>query len=374
MKIGVLATAKGGVGLHRIINPHKALMSKAHVVFMNNYTIDEPLDIIFTHGSICLSDDAVSFLLKAKNSGLKIVVDVDDHWVLPYGHAMYNLNANNFYANRYTALLKLANLVTTTTKYLRKEVLPHNKNVVVLPNALNESMVNFEKDSYFDNGRLKLGWIGGSSHLEDIKLIDSSKIMSKLDKINAQFILAGFTNDVRGANGEVKSDPTKSVWPVYESILTNKYAYVDRVYSEFLLRYEKNKSFYNSNQIYIRRWAKDEKKYLSFYKDIDISIVPLQATIFNGLKSELKIVEAGWNKKPVIASNIKQYADVLKDGGGILIDNKKIHKDMWPALLEYRNNPNKLVDDGEKLYEICQLQYNIDKVSEDRLGAYSLLI
>ena len=47
---------------------------------------------------------------------------------------------------------------------------------------------------------------------------------------------------------------------------------------------------------------------------------------------------------------------------------------MWPALLEYKNNPNKLADDGEKLYEICQSQYNIDKVSEDRLGAYSLLI
>lgn len=374
MKIGVLNTAKGGVGLYRVVNPHKGLMKDSTVVFLNNYTVDEPLDIIFAHASVCISDDAVRFLLSSKNSGLKIVIDVDDYWVLPSTHPLFHLNVNNNYVNRHIAILKLADLVTTTTTILAKKVIAHNKNVVVLPNSLNHDMVNFEKDPYFDTDKFKIGWIGGSTHLDDIKLIDKSKLMSRLDKINAQFILSGFNISVRNSKGEIKDDPQNSVWVKYESILTNRYEYTNVAYTNFLLKYEKNKMYHDPSQSYIRRWSKDEKKYLSLYKDLDLVLAPLQKDMFNEHKSELKIVEAGWNKKPIIASDMPQYRNILSKGGGVLIDNSRIHKDLWTSVLEYKNNPSKLQDDGEKLYEICVSEFNMDKINKLRYEAYSSLL
>lgn len=48
-------------------------------------------------------------------------------------------------------------------------------------------------------------------------------------------------------------------------------------------------------------------EYMNFYNDADCSIVPLRATKFNSMKSNLKLLEAASKKIPVIGSNVEPY-------------------------------------------------------------------
>ena len=66
--------------------------------------------------------------------------------------------------------LKLADVVTTTTPIFAKIIKKHNKNVYVLPNAINPDDDRFKlKDIKSD--KLRFGIICGSSHLKDLELM-----------------------------------------------------------------------------------------------------------------------------------------------------------------------------------------------------------
>ena len=70
------------------------------------------------------------------------------------------------------ANLKVASYVTTTTNLFADEIKKFNKNVVVFPNAINPNEPQF-KEPTLESDRLRIGWLGGSSHLHDLQLLDS---------------------------------------------------------------------------------------------------------------------------------------------------------------------------------------------------------
>ena len=69
--------------------------------------------------------------------------------------------------------LKIADYVTTTTKLFADEISKINKNVFVLPNAINPDEPQFKAKTE-PSDRLRFGWLGGSSHLHDLKLIEGT--------------------------------------------------------------------------------------------------------------------------------------------------------------------------------------------------------
>jgi hypothetical protein len=117
----------------------------------------------------------------------------------------------------------LVDYITTTTDIFAKEIAKINKNVVVLPNAIDKTEAQFQPNPEENKlNRLRIGILCGSSHLKDLDLLSNLTNKLKTDNLldKTQFVLCGF--DLRGTTKyldpitkEVKErdiKPEESVW------------------------------------------------------------------------------------------------------------------------------------------------------------------
>jgi glycosyltransferase involved in cell wall biosynthesis len=97
------------------------------------------------------------------------------------------------------------------------------------------------------------------------------------------------------------------------------------------------------------------------------------------MKSQLKVIEAGFYKKALIASNIGPYTIDLKhcldngnfvDGNAILINEARNHADWAKFIEKLVKNPNLIKDMGERLYETVKDKYDLKNVTNDRKQFY----
>ena len=85
---------------------------------------------------------------------------------------------------------------------------------------------------------------------------------------------------------------------------------VDDVHKDKLLQFENGD--YIEDSFYKRVWTAPINEYAKNYAKFDVSLAPLKDTLFNRLKSQLKVIESGFYKKALIASNIGPYTLDLK--------------------------------------------------------------
>ena len=127
------------------------------------------------------------------------------------------------------ANLKVATYVTTTTKIYANLIRKFNKNVVVFPNAIDPKNPQFNEPT-LESDRVRVGWLGGSSHHYDLMLLDKSFGSLKKFSNKLQFVLCGF--DTRGTVTEINPEtreqkkrnikPEETVWARYEEIFTQR--------------------------------------------------------------------------------------------------------------------------------------------------------
>jgi hypothetical protein len=235
----------------------------------------------------------------------------------------------------------------------------------------------------------------GNSHLHDLSLLNG--LVSKLqgdgliDKV--QFVLCGF--DTRGVvtmidqkTGEQKQRairPEESVWCRYEEIFTNNYKSVSPKYKEYLMRFTKEEEFDTTNEPYRRVWTKPVSSYATNYNLFDISLVPIEENMFNKVKSQLKVIEAGFHHKAIIAQNFGPYQIDLKNclqyGGGfdmtanaILIDSNKNSKDWYSAIKKLIQNPELVKTLQDNLHDTVKDEYSVNGVAEKRRELYLNLL
>jgi hypothetical protein len=263
--------------------------------------------------------------------------------------------------------MKLADLVTVPTSILANEVKKYNKNVAVLANALDPNEEQF-KPKPTESEMIRFGWLGGSSHLKDIELLRDlgSGQINISDKM--QIVLCGF--DTRGTvqflnkdTNEVQERPMKpeeTTWFMYELFLTNNYRNLqdDKEYLSHLVTFTDNPTFDTSNKRYRRIWTKPINQYAIGYNEFDIAMAPLKDSSFNKYKSQLKVIEAGFHKKAIIAQNYGPYTIDLISGinkGGslnpngncLLVESSKNHK-QWSKFAK------KLVDNHEMVKDLVE--------------------
>jgi glycosyltransferase involved in cell wall biosynthesis len=266
----------------------------------------------------------------------------------------------------------------------------HNPNVFIFPNAIDPNESQF-KEKTPESDRLRVGWLGGSSHLHDLMLLDGmvAKLNDKKDKL--QFVLCGF--DTRGTiteinqqTGEQKQRPIKpheSVWYEYEKIFTDNYKIVTPEYKKYLEKFAQS-SFENEQlESYLRVWTKPVTSYAKNYAKFDISLAPIKHHIFNQVKSQLKVIEAGFYKKALIASNYGPYTIDLKhclkngefvDGNALLVDEVRNHSDWSKYIKKCVQNPNMVKDMGERLYEHVSQRYDLAIVTKTRNEFYKSIL
>ena len=333
LKVLVVPSDRTGVSYFRSTNPHIALEKN----YPNEFHVDvdyEPqidndewlkqYDIIHYHRTLGHYDQMPALLERTKRLGIVTFMDLDDYWSPGPHHPAYYLIKSANIDKMILDNIKVAENVITTTTLFADEIKKYNKNVFVLANAIDPTEKQFTPKLEEPNGRVRIGWLGGSSHLKDLEILKGIvaklKVDGLLDKV--QFVLCGF--DTRGTHTEIDQAtgqqntrqirPIESVWYQYEKIFTDDYKTVSSEYKEFLMKFIPNAEFGNvANEPYRRVWTKPISTYASNYNLFDISLAPIEDNIFNKVKSQLKVIEAGFHHKAIIAQDFGPYKIDLKN-------------------------------------------------------------
>ncbi len=337
MKILALGHRFSGCFYHRIWLPSMLMEGKERARVTDTITEDtfkEKWDIVFIN-RMWAKDD----LFKLRDEyGFKLVLDMDDYWVLDHHHMDYDHYTDGRYDSRVVQHIKLADLVTCTHERLAERIRPYNENVVICPNA-----IPYGHGQYIDQveptEKIKLFWAGGISHELDLKVI--AEPMKKLfphikDKVKCYI------------GGYADGNP-------YEAGIWGKMA-------DYFM--------YNGNYdgTALRGMPVDE--YYQLFSYADIMLIPLKKSNFNQYKSNLKILEAAGKRIPVVVSAVHPYLGFPED-----LVNYASDSQMWIHWV------NKLVNDkgfrleqGERLYEYCKTHYNFFEINKKRQEAFTSLI
>ena len=396
IKVLVVPSDRSGVGKFRSVDPHIFLQNQypdefhVDIVYEPSYTdmnFWQQYQIVAFHRSIGSDFEKANILIQTLNSlGIVTVCDIDDYWMPGKEHPIHDIIRVNKVNEKIVANLKVAKYITTTTELFADEIRKFNKNVVVFPNAINPNESQF-KEKTEESDRVRVGWLGGSSHLHDIQLLDPgfSKLLHLKDKV--QYVLCGF--DTRGSVTEINAQtgqhtkrnilPAETVWAQYEKIFTQNYKIVSDSYKNQLLKYTQEEYPEGKGESYLRVWTKPVTGYAKNYSKFDISLAPIKNTMFNRMKSQLKVIEAGFYKKAIIASNIGPYTIDLKhcldngnfvDGNAILVNETRNHADWSKFIEKLVKNPNLIQDMGERLYETVKVKYDLNVVTDNRREFY----
>jgi len=400
IKVLCLPSDASGVGKFRSVDPHVKLQN----LYPNDFHVDidytpkieddnywKKYQIVHFHRTIGQDYDSCPALIeKLKGMGIVVVGDIDDYWLPTKEHPIHQLIIQNKLHEKIIKNLKVCSYVITTTEIFANEIRKFNNNVVVFPNAIDPNESQF-KEPTLSSDKIRVGWLGGSSHLHDLKLMDGtiSKLSPLQDKL--QYFVCGF--DIRGSVTELNKQtgektqrpikPEETVWIKYEKIFTNDYKIITPKYKEFLDKFEDGTYNGWENENYVRVWTKPVTSYAKNYSKFDISLAPIQNHIFNRMKSQLKVIEAGFYKKALIASNVGPYTIDLKhalhqgkftDGNALLVNENNNHSDWAKNIKKLVDNPSMIVDLGERLYETVSVKYNLNFVTAERASFYKSLI
>lgn len=397
-KIKLLAVVPDthGVGKYRIMDPYKFIgdnyHNEIHVDLTynaeNNDDFFKDYNIVVFHTFIhqLPHEDNVARINWLKSKGIKVIMDIDDLWFVDQRHPMYHQIRIEKIGEKKIELMKLVDYITTTTPIFQNTIKTRLRlnNVLVFPNAVDPNEKQFQPNP-IPSEKIRFGWLGGSSHLHDIDLLRngiSSTYYGNQDKV--QFVLCGFdtrgeVTEVNKETGEVRRrpiQPKETVWYKYEQIFTDNYKMVDSDYLKYLEMYM-NAPINDSAAPYVRRWTEKIDSYANNYNYFDVSLAPLVESEFNANKSQLKIIEAGFHKKAIIASNVPPYTlDLVSayedgkfndTGNALLVEPRKNHKQWQQYMTKLVNNPDMIKELGERLYNTVKDKYSLQKVSKDRI-------
>jgi glycosyltransferase involved in cell wall biosynthesis len=398
IKILVAPSDRSGCGKFRSVDPHVFLQNlygnEFHVDIVYEPSYDDinfwkDYQIVVYHRSIGQDFEKAHALIQKLNGlGITTICDIDDYWMPGKEHPIHDIIRVNKINEKIIANLKVSKYVTTTTELFAEEIRKINKNVIVFPNAINPNEPQF-KEPTMESDRLRVGWLGGSSHLHDLQLLDLAQKPLYKDKL--QFVLCGF--DTRGTVTEINQQtgehkrrdilPHETVWAQYEKIFTQNLTTVSEEYKKYLLQYTQESYPNELNEAYVRVWTQPVTSYAKNYSKFDISLAPIKNHMFNRMKSQLKVIEAGFYKKAIIASNVGPYTIDLKhclehgnfvDGNALLVNENRNHSDWAKYIEKLVKNPNMVKDMGERLYETVKDKYDLNNVTKDRASFYKSVI
>ena len=397
----VLPSDTTGVGKFRSVDPHVFLQNlypdDFHVDIdyqpqMNNIEYWKRYKIIHAHRTVGQDYDTAPQLIEwLKSLGIIVIVDLDDYWLPTKEHPIHSIIVQNKIDEKIKNNLRAASYVTTTTEIFAEEIKKLNKNVIVFPNAINPKEPQFNQPTP-PSDKIRVGWLGGSSHLHDLALLGdfvqkNSDINDKLQYVICGFDTRGTVTEINPQTGEQKQreiKPEETVWVRYEEIFTTNYKTIDDDYKKFLLQFKEGEYQSGNDLPYVRVWTKPVNTYAMNYSKFDISLAPIKNHIFNRMKSQLKVIEAGFYKKALIASEIGPYTIDLvhclkngefnEEGNAILIPESRNHSDWSKAIKKLVQNPEMIKELGERLYNTVKDKYDLNVVTKNRAEFYKSLI
>lgn len=291
-----------GCGYYRVLLPleqmaqngHEVQMATHHDVRVNDY-LKGDFDVFI--GQRINSYDGLKLWRRTRKPGNRLVYENDDD---VFSVGMDNWMAYSTYQRgdvreAVRSYCTVADLVTVTSEYLADTFREHNRNVAVLPNFIPGFVLDLPRDE--PDGRLRVGWCGGASHMMDIP--EASPSVRRFIRRNPGWDLRTAGQDYR-ATFKVPADRATHA-----------------------------------------KWIQVNDDRQGFYRqiDFDIGIAPLLDGVFARSKSWIKALEYGARGIPVVASAVGPYNAYIQHGyNGFLV--KKEHE--WLKYLEVLANDEDL--------------------------------
>ena len=345
-----------GVDYHRLLNPHKALakfypneIDLYQVGDIDSNEIDgvdsiefiKRFDLVVGNRTMSKILESKKVAEKIKKSGVKFVLDMDDDFLLPTNHILYNVSKRDGIGQDVKDSIKYADVITCTHQILSDEIKKEfgKKETYLIPNGL-PNFAQFETKPFTSDLKAVFGWSGSITHFDDIMLMHDSLLALYTDyryKDEFKMIYGGY------AKGDGESEAMLGVLSC------------------------KGKASESNFEIFP---STDVHNYAYFYDKINVALIPLKNTRFNTMKSNLKLLEAGFKKKAVIVSDVHPYNTLLTDKNCLIAKNKH---DWYKQMVKLIRNPNMIEDLAEQLYLDVQVQ-SIEKIAELRYNAYKTIL
>ncbi len=326
MKLLILTDGINGVVYHRIYAPHLRMQinGEAEVDVCQSQaewmTVDlAPYDVIVF--SRWLGQQHYDVLKRITDAGKPYVIDVDDYWVLPKYNPAYWAYRKGI-KNCIKDAINYADAVFCTTPKLANQVRAINDNVYIVPNCLDTSH-NQWKQPKEKNERVKIGWVGGITHEEDLKLIADD-----INSMDVDFYICGYTPSDHW-NNIVKLIPKANI--------------------------------VQGTSVF---------EYGEVYKHFDFVLAPLVDNNFNNCKSELKIVEAAAYSIPIICSAVYPYLYHTANDG-VIFATQNNWKASIQKLIDAGHSVRQSMGESNRIY--CETYHNLELHNLTRLSVYQSL-
>ena len=241
----------------------------------------------------------------AKEFNIPVVLDIDDLlFEMPEDHPD---RLSHFYSDALLPLFRAvieSDLITVTTKELKSYLLPHNENIIVLPNFLDDSIWKLSSPKNGDGTKIVIGYMGSLSHKPDLEMI--TPVLQRLLECYQASIEIHFW----------VVEPPQSL---RQNPQVHWHARIIPEYTDFARYFEA--------------------------QNVDIFIAPLTENSFNNAKSHIKFLEYSALGVPGVYSNIDPYSKIISHGvTGLLASD----------LVEWEKNLKKLIEDDDFRFHLAR--------------------
>jgi len=288
-------------------------------------------DIIHYNRMFGLIESTTELHTLLRGAGIKMVMDIDDHWDIPdeFPAKEYMLETLGGSTDAIVNIFKNVDVITTTTELFRKELLKHNENVAVLPNAIDMDHKMWEGEAE-PSDLVRIAWLGSNQRHHDLlRMQDSIKKLYEDPELKGKFRFVQ-------AGGE-----------------------------------EADNIIFNGPEFVWLRQARPFE-YGAYYKHVDICLAPLKENLYSSCKSEIKMVEAGMNKKAFIGQDFGIYHERIQHGEtGFLV---KDDADWYTYIKQLILDKDLRLKLGQNLHEYVNPRFSIKEVSKQRIEFYKKLM
>ncbi len=272
--------------------------------------------------------------------GAKVVYELDDlmHKVTPKHYAYKDMNWWRKFLTYYC--LSKTDVITCTVQALKDHYKWFNSNIHILPNLLD---LDFWEKPYLPNTskHIRIGWIGGTSHNEDLEFI--APVIERITKKypSVKFICTGF-GGTSAPNKWVEFNYGKNY---FENLPPEQY--------EFSLGAPLEA--FPSKIASLR---------------LDIAIAPVVENVFSKAKSNCKALEYGINKIPGVYQRFLYKDAVIEGQTGYLATTPEEWYDAICKLIENKNRREM----GDAAYKHIKSNFNFKDQAHKWLELYESLI
>lgn len=309
---------RSGIWFHRISAPATALSERGHHVkqlsmgVFSEAEMEWP-DVVIMGRTYYQGHEPLKLMQDFKKRGKRVLYDMDDDfWHVAKSNP--SVTVSNAMKDQFESLLKNADAAITPCPELIKKLKKLNKNVFFCPNGIDFKIYSkpINRDPMVKD-ELVIGYMGGSSHWEDLQII-----VDALEELNTRHNFIFFLYGVVGT--QIEDEMYHYQRYLSMNIQPERNAY----FKAALGFYDRLK---NLRMIH-RPFAPPELHPIILSRaSIDIGLAPLQDTEFNRHKSAIKFYEYAATGAVTLASDVGAYPHEMNYLA------KNTHKD-WVKKLE----------------------------------------